>query len=157
MGLSWSGRSEDPHLYIRSRARPEHIRYYPPFRMAIPSSEANYPYITHPFAALITSFSSEELNQVNPARLACLIHAASVRSDLLGVKGPQAVLCVGCESSRLNRGIASETTGLEYRRGEGNSWCSGEMRRYHEEHRWRRRFSGLILTLMDESRGSEED
>jgi hypothetical protein len=53
--------------------------------------------------------------------------------------------------------MAFETTELEYRRGEGNSWCSGEMRRYHEEHRRRKRLSGLILTLMDESWGSEED
>ncbi len=68
-----------------------------------------------------------------------------------GRKGPQAVRCVRCESPQLNCGIAFETAGLEYWRGEGNTWCSGEMRRYQVEHRWRRRFSGQILTLMDES------
>ncbi len=81
MGLSKSGRSEDPHLYTGCHATPEHIWYYPPFRMAIPSFMANYPYITHPFAALITHFFSEELKKINLARLACLIHAASVRSE----------------------------------------------------------------------------
>lgn len=35
--------------------------------------------------------------------------------------------------------------------------CSGEMRRYMEEHQWRRRLSGLQLTLRLESMGSEQD
>lgn len=38
---------------------------------------------------------------------------------------------------------ALETGELECRRGEWNSMCSGEMRRYMEEHRWRKRLSGL--------------
>ncbi len=38
---------------------------------------------------------------------------------------------------------AWETGRLEYRRGEWNSTCSGEMRRDVEEHQWRRRLSGL--------------
>ena len=46
---------------------------------------------------------------------------------------------------------------LEFSRGKRNSWCSGEMRRYQEEHRKRRQLTGLILTLMDESVGSEQD
>ena len=49
--------------------------------MAIPNKEVNYPYITHPFAALTTGFSPEGLKQVDLARLACLIHAANVRSE----------------------------------------------------------------------------
>ena len=53
--------------------------------------------------------------------------------------------------------IALETTFLECRRGKGNSQCSGEMRRYWEEHQWRRRLSGLCLTLRCESQGSERD
>ncbi len=40
-------------------------------------------------------------------------------------------------------GVALETGWLEYRRGKWNSTCSGEMRRYVEEHQWRRRLSGL--------------
>ncbi len=38
---------------------------------------------------------------------------------------------------------AWEAGRLEYRRGEWNSTCSGEMRRDVEEHQWRRRLSGL--------------
>ena len=38
---------------------------------------------------------------------------------------------------------ALETGELECRRGKWNSTCSGEMRRYVEEHQWRRRLSGL--------------
>ena len=50
-----------------------------------------------------------------------------------------------------------ETIVLECRRGKWNSQCSGEMRRYWEEHQWRRRLSGLCLTLRRESQGSERD
>ncbi|KAF1856151.1 hypothetical protein Lal_00002526 [Lupinus albus] len=46
-----------------------------------------------------------------------------------------------------------ETVYLEYRRGKWNSQCSGEMRRYWEEHQWRRRLSGRCLTLRRESQG----
>ena len=52
---------------------------------------------------------------------------------------------------RLNRETAPETIWLEGKRGEWNSWWSGEMRRYHEERRWRKRLSGLSLTLRHES------
>ena len=37
---------------------------------------------------------------------------------------------------------APETGRLESGRGRWNSQCSGEMRRYWEEHRWRRQSSG---------------
>ena len=56
-----------------------------------------------------------------------------------------------CENFRLNLKIASDTGKLEYSRGKWNSWCSGEMRRYQEEHQWRKRLSGLLLTLRRES------
>ena len=52
---------------------------------------------------------------------------------------------------------AFETEVLEFSRGKRNSRCSGEMRRYREEHQLRRRLSGLILTLRCESVGSERD
>ncbi len=58
---------------------------------------------------------------------------------------------------RLNRVSAFETAFLECGRGVGNSQCSGEMRRYWEECRWRRRDTGLALTLKRESVGSERD
>ena len=52
---------------------------------------------------------------------------------------------------------AFETNILEFSRGKRNSQCSGEMRRYCGEHRWRRQLSGLDLTLRYESMGSERD
>jgi hypothetical protein len=52
---------------------------------------------------------------------------------------------------------AFETILLEIRRGKRNSQCSGEMRRYCEEHQLRRRLPRLILTLRRESVGSERD
>jgi hypothetical protein len=50
-----------------------------------------------------------------------------------------------------------ETVELESGRGEWNSWCSGEMRRYQEEHQWRRQLAGTVLTLRRESVGSKQD
>ena len=58
---------------------------------------------------------------------------------------------------RLNRGTAARTGGLEYARGGRNSWCSGEMLRYHEELRLRRQLTGAQLTLKLESAGIEQD
>jgi hypothetical protein len=52
---------------------------------------------------------------------------------------------------RLNLGAAVETHRLEYGRGRGNSRRSGEMRRFREEHQWRRHSAGPKLTLRDES------
>ncbi len=50
-----------------------------------------------------------------------------------------------------------DTDLLEVGRGKRNSQCSGEMRRYCEEHQWRRRLSGPNLTLRNESVGSKQD
>ena len=57
----------------------------------------------------------------------------------------------------LNIEIASDTVSLEYSCGRRNVWCSGEILRYHTEHRLRRQLSKLLLTLMHESVGSEQD
>ena len=64
---------------------------------------------------------------------------------------------VSCESLRLNRKIAVDTVSLEYSRGGRNSWCSGEMLRYHEELRLRRQPAKLQLTLRLESVGIKQD
>ncbi len=56
-----------------------------------------------------------------------------------------------------NPGTAVETVKLECRRGKRNAWCSGEMRRYQEEHRRRRRLTGRELTLRLEGVGSKQD
>jgi hypothetical protein len=60
-------------------------------------------------------------------------------------------------SSRLNLERSIDTAWLEGGRGARNSRCSGEMRRYLEEHQWRKRCSGPSLTLRLESVGSEQD
>lgn len=49
-----------------------------------------------------------------------------------------------------------ETERLEFGRGSGNSQCSGEMRRYWEEHRWRRRATGPKLTLRGRKLGERK-
>ncbi len=77
--------------------------------------------------------------------------------ELVGVAREPVVVYDGCASRLLNRRRASETGRLECRRGQWNSIGSGGMRRYMEEHRWRRRLSGLQLTLRLESMGSEQD
>ncbi len=68
---------------------------------------------------------------------------------------------MGCyvsgESLRLNRKIAIDTGVLEYSEGGRNSWCSGEMLRYHEELLLRRQLTKLQLTLRLESVGIKQD
>jgi hypothetical protein len=61
------------------------------------------------------------------------------------------------ESVRLNRITAFQTAELEYERGRWNSQCRSEIRRYWEEHRWRRQSTGSLLTLRHESVGSKRD
>ncbi len=73
-------------------------------------------------------------------------HKAHAGGDLSQMLKPQAQL-----------EPAFETGSLEVRRGKRNSQCSGEMRRYCEEHQLRRRLTGLNLTLRCESVGSERD
>jgi hypothetical protein len=53
--------------------------------------------------------------------------------------------------------MSVDTAGLESGRGEWNSWCSGGMRRYQEEHQRRRQLARTVLTLRRESVGSEQD
>lgn len=50
-----------------------------------------------------------------------------------------------------------ETVVLELGRGKRNSKCRGAIRRYLEEHQKRRQLTGTILTLRNESVGSEKD
>ncbi len=57
----------------------------------------------------------------------------------------------------LNNGLAARTELLEYAERRRNSWCSGEMLRYHEELRLRRQLTGAQLTLKLESAGIEQD
>ena len=63
----------------------------------------------------------------------------------------------GVKSQGSTLELPPETPGLEFERGEWNSKCRGEIRRYLEEHQWRRRLTGSILTLRCESVGSKQD
>ncbi len=86
---------------------------------------------------------------------AAVIHRWQALSGFIGRIG-----CVGGFASlRLKPGaqlrFALKTAVLEYKRGKRNSMCSGEMRRYMEEHLWRKRLTGLLLTLRHESVGSK--
>ena len=78
-------------------------------------------------------------------------------SGFIGFKGS-----VGGQSSQRSNGAAQprsavETGSLEYAQGTWNSWCSGEMLRYHEELRLRRQPAKLQLTLRLESVGIKQD
>ena len=86
---------------------------------------------------------------------AAVIRRWRALSGMIGRKG-----CVGGPLSLESKPAAQlsyalETGGLECRRGRWNSMCSGKMRRYMEEHQWRRRSPGLQLTLKHESVGSK--
>ena len=74
---------------------------------------------------------------------AAVIRRWQALSGIIGRKGSAG----GLLSLRLKFGAqprdALETGRLECRRGEWNSMCSGKMRRYMEEHQWRRRLTGL--------------
>ncbi len=75
----------------------------------------------------------------------------------LGLKGAESGDEFIGEGLRHDRKIAIGTGSLAYRRGRQNSWCSGEMLRYHEELRLRRQPTKLPLTLMLESVGIKQD
>ena len=78
-------------------------------------------------------------------------------SGFIGFKGSVG----GRLSQRLKCGaqlrVAVDTGFLECAQGGWNSWCSGEMLRYHEELRLRRQSTGAQLTLRLESAGIKQD
>ncbi len=86
---------------------------------------------------------------------AAVIRRWRALSGMIGRKG-----CVGGRSSLEYKVwaqpvLALETDQLENRRGRRNSMCSGKMRRYMEEHRWRRRPSGLDSDTEARKRGEQ--
>ncbi len=88
---------------------------------------------------------------------AAVIRRERALSGIIGRKG-----CVDGTLSFLLKcwaqpSSARDTDELEYGRGKWNSMCSGKMRKYMEEHQWRRRLAGPILTLRHESVGSKQD
>ncbi len=78
----------------------------------------------------------------NSVPAAAVIQRVRALFGIIGRKGRVGVPQVTCEISGLNSEPAGETVVLEYGRGAWNSRCSGEMRRYREEHLWRKRRTG---------------
>ncbi len=93
----------------------------------------------------------------NSVPAAAVIRRGLALFGITGRKAHVGGLKVRGEIPGLNLGTAFETPGLEVERGEWNSECRGEIRRYSEEHQWRRRLTGSILTLRCESVGSKQD
>ncbi len=88
---------------------------------------------------------------------AAVIRRVQALPGFIGLKGAQAARHVRCEIARLNWAGSADTAELEQARGQWNSRCSGGMRRYREEHQWRWRLPGALLTLRRESVGSDPD
>ena len=88
---------------------------------------------------------------------AAVIRRGRALSGFIGRKERVGGLSSGISNPRAQPPAGSRTGRLEFGRGRRNSRCSGGMRRYREEHRWRRQSSGPRLTLRRESWGSEQD
>ena len=88
---------------------------------------------------------------------AAVIRRGRALSGFIGRKARVGGRLSGTSNPGAQPRAGSRTGRLECGRGERNSRCSGGMRRYREEHRWRRQLSGPALTLRRESWGSEQD
>ena len=88
---------------------------------------------------------------------AAVIRRGRALSGFIGRKARVGGLLSGTSNPRAQPPAGFRTGSLESGRGRWNSRCSGGMRRYREEHRWRRQSSGPRLTLRRESWGSEQD
>ena len=64
-------------------------------------------------------------------------------SGFIGFKGSVGGLLSQRSNVTAQPWPAVETASLESAQGTWNSWCSGEMLRYHEELRLRRQLAGL--------------
>ena len=73
---------------------------------------------------------------------AAVIRRGRALSGFIGRKARVGGALSGTSNPRAQPPAGSRTGALECGRGERNSKCSGEMRRYLEEHRWRRQSSG---------------
>ena len=88
---------------------------------------------------------------------AAVIRRWQALSGITGCKGSVGGLLSWMFNLRAQPVIAFKTDQLELSRGRRNFRCSGGMRRYRKEHQWRRRPTGLRLTLRLESMGSKQD
>ena len=88
---------------------------------------------------------------------AAVIRKMRALSGFIGFKGSVGGLLSQRSNVVAQPCQAVETVSLESAQGTWNSWCSGEMLRYHEELRLRRQLTGAQLTLKLESAGIEQD
>ena len=73
---------------------------------------------------------------------AAVIRMGRALSGFIGRKARVGGSPSGTSNPGAQPRAGSRTGGLEFGRGRRNSRCSGEMRRYREEHRWRRQPPG---------------
>ena len=75
---------------------------------------------------------------------AAVIRMEQALSGFIGRKARVGGLLSKVLNLRAQPPAAPETGRLEFGRGKWNSQCSGGMRRYWEEHQWRRQLSGPL-------------
>ena len=88
---------------------------------------------------------------------AAVIRRGRALSGFIGRKARVGGRAGGGSNPGAQPRAAPRTARLGSGRGGRNTRCSGGMRRYRVEHRWRRRPSGPRPTLRRESWGSEQD
>ena len=110
-----------------------------------------------PLSAGKTSTVPAEEAPANYVPAAAVIRRGRALSGFIGRKARVGGRLSGTSNPGAQPRAGFRTGRLECGRGERNSRCSGGMRRYREEHRWRRQLSGPSLTLRRESWGSEQD
>ena len=104
-----------------------------------------------PLSAGKTSTVPAEEAPANYVPAAAVTRRGRAFSGFIGRKARVGGRSSGTSNPGAQPRAGSRTGRLESGRGRRNSRCSGEMRRYREEHRWRRQSSGPQLTLRCES------
>ena len=110
-----------------------------------------------PLSAGKTRTVPAEEAPANYVPAAAVIRRGRALSGFIGRKARVGGRLSGTSNPGAQPPAGSRTGRLESGRGRRNSRCSGGMRRYREEHRWRRQPAGPRLTLRRESWGSEQD
>ena len=104
-----------------------------------------------PLSAGKTATVPAEEAPANYVPAAAVIRRGRALSGFIGRKARVGGPLSGTSNPRAQPPAGFRTGGLEFGRGRRNSRCSGGMRRYREEHRWRRQPAGPKLTLRRES------
>ena len=98
-----------------------------------------------------------EKGPANSVPAAAVIRKVQALSGFIGFKGSVDGFLSQLSNVWAQPLLSVETVRLECGVGTWNSWCSGEMHRYHTERRLRRQRTRLRLTLKHESVGIEQD